>query len=124
MAEVSIGAGRGTVELSAGILHLKWSPGQAINEEDARAAVTAAQQLSGNHRYPMLVTMAAPVWLSCKARKVLALPGQATRIAILGSSPVDRVIAKFFLTGNTMPCPARFFTSTEKALTWLNALTD
>ncbi|CAN7332672.1 DUF7793 family protein [Arthrobacter sp. LjRoot14] len=74
MAEVSMGAGIGTVELSAGILHLKWSPGQAINEEDARAAVTAAQQLSGNRRYPMLVMMAAPVWLSCKARKVLALP--------------------------------------------------
>ncbi|WP_436065122.1 hypothetical protein [Arthrobacter sp. LjRoot14] len=34
------------------------------------------------------------------------------------------MIAKFFLTGNVMPCPARFFTSTEKALTWLNALTD
>jgi hypothetical protein len=118
-SKVLIGETKGTIELTAGVLHLRWAPGQAINEEGALAAVAAAKKLCGSRRYPMLVTLAAPVWLSCRARKVLTLPGPATRIALLGSSPVDAVMAKFFLAGNAMPCPARYFTSADKAMAWL-----
>lgn len=118
-SEVLIGETKGTIGLAAGILHLRWAPGQSINEEDALAAMTAARKICGSQRYPLLVTLAAPVWLSCRARKVLTRPGPATRIALLGSSPVDAVMAKFFLAGNSLPCPARYFTSADKATAWL-----
>ncbi|CAN7314873.1 hypothetical protein ASF98_06965 [Arthrobacter sp. Leaf337] len=119
MATVPIGATEATLELTGGILHLRWAQGQFIDEEEARAAVAAAEKMCGTRRYPMLVTLAAPVWLSCKARRILTLPGPADRIAIVGSSPVDAVMARFFLTGKALACPARFFTSAGKAVAWL-----
>jgi hypothetical protein len=45
--------------------------------------------------------------------------GGASRIALLGSSPVDRIIANFTIERQTLPCPTRFFTSRDEALGWL-----
>ena len=67
----------------------------------------------------MLVDMAntkisqpgSPGWFS--------IPCAANRIALLGSSPVDRVIANFFLGVHIPPCPTRFFTSRTESLSWL-----
>ncbi|WP_427174702.1 hypothetical protein [Arthrobacter sp. 92] len=44
-----------------------------------------------------------------------------TRVALLGASPVDRVIVNFFVGERTPPRPTRFFTSREDALAWLRS---
>lgn len=116
-----IDGAKATVELRDGILYLRWVRGAVIDENDALAAMAAVSRLCRGRGLPMLVDMAATAWLSCKARRVFARPCPVTRIALLGSSPVDRVIVNFFLGRGAPPCPTRFFTSRDEAMGWLTA---
>ncbi|CAN7156883.1 DUF7793 family protein [Arthrobacter sp. LjRoot14] len=102
-----------------GLLRLTWPRAAVITARDAERAMLRVNQLCGNDRHPMLVDMATTADVSRGARAVFGRPCQASRIALLGSSPVDRVLANFFLGINSVPCPTKFFTSERDALTWL-----
>ena len=104
-----------------GLLRLTWARGASITEADAEAAMAKVNALSGTRRPPMLVDMATTSDVSRGARAVFGRPCQASRIALLGTSPVDRVLANFFLGIHKVPCPTKFFTSESDALAWLNA---
>lgn len=104
---------------SEGLLRLTWARGASITEADAEAAMDQVNVLSGENRHPMLVDMATTSDVSRGARAVFGRPCQASRIALLGASPVDRVLANFFLGLNRLPCPTRFFTSEADAISWL-----
>lgn len=69
--------------------------------------------------HPMLVDMAATETVSREARAVWSIPCAASQIALLGSSPVDRVIANFFLGINAPHAPTKFFTYKSEAMSWL-----
>ncbi|WP_462200383.1 DUF7793 family protein [Arthrobacter sp. B2a2-09] len=113
--------GKAGVDLSVdGLLHLRWLPGVDIQVEDARAAMAKVNELCQQEQHPMLVDMAAVASVSREARGVWSIPCGASRIALLGTSPVDRVLANFFLGVHVPPCPTRFFTSRSDALAWLN----
>jgi hypothetical protein len=113
---------KATVDLTVdGYLHLRWRPGVAIEVEDARAAMAKVNELCQQEQHPMLVDMATVASVSREARGVWSIPCGASRIALLGTSPVDRVLANFFLGVHVPPCPTRFFTSRRDALDWLNA---
>lgn len=105
----------------AGVLRLTWPRGATISESDAEAAMRQVNLLCGEDNHPMLVDMATTAEVSRGARAVWARPCQASRIALLGASPVDRVIANFFLGIYKAPCPTKFFTSEREALEWLGA---
>lgn len=102
-----------------GLLRLTWVRGAVISEADAGAAMERVNALCGESRHPMLVDMATTADVSRGARAVFGRPCQASRIALLGSSPVDRVIANFFLGISNVPCPTKFFTVEREALAWL-----
>jgi hypothetical protein len=102
-----------------GLLRLTWPQDASISEGDAEAAMRQVNLVCGEERHPMLVDMATTAAVSRGARAVFGRPCQASRIALLGSSPVDRVIANFFLGINKVPCPTKFFTSEPEALEWL-----
>lgn len=108
MNHTMIGGPTGAVELHDGILYLRWASGAVIEEQDVRAAMAALHSVGQGRVYPVLAEMTTTAWLSCRARKVLSGPCQATRIALLGSSPVDRIIASFFLSRYSQPYTARF----------------
>lgn len=101
------------------VVQLKWPPGVSISEADAEAAMSGVNELCGAGRHPMLVDMASTVQVSRGARAVFGRPCQASRIALLGASPVDKVLANFILGINKLPCPTRYFTSREDAMAWL-----
>jgi hypothetical protein len=115
--------GRNTLfnlELDAeGLLRLTWARDASITEADAEAAMAQVNALCGGSRHPMLVDMATTAEVSRGARAVFGRPCQASRIALLGASPVDRVIANFILGINKLPCPTRFFTNKAEAESWL-----
>ncbi|UVJ41709.1 STAS/SEC14 domain-containing protein [Arthrobacter sp. CJ23] len=114
--------GKFSVDLSVdGLLHLRWLPGVHIQVEDARAAMAKVNELCQQEQHPMLVDMAAVASVSREARAVWSIPCGASRIALLGQSPVDRVLANFFLGVHVPPCPTRFFTSRSEAMDWLDA---
>jgi hypothetical protein len=102
-----------------GLLRLTWARGASITEADAEAAMAQVNALCGDSRHPMLVDMATTADVSRGARSVFGRPCQASRIALLGASPVDRVIANFILGINRLPCPTRFFTDKAEAVSWL-----
>lgn len=115
-----IEGGKATLELLPnGILHLEWDKHCTITAEDAEAAMRAVNALTEGHGHPMLVDMEMTKTVTRDARLVFAIPCAASRIALLGSSPVDRMIANFFLGVNSPPCPTRFFTSRQLAMAWL-----
>jgi hypothetical protein len=110
---------KGHLTLEGGVLHLRWPRGAAISEADAENAMSRVNELCGESRHPMLVDMATTEKVSRGARAVFGRPCQASRIALLGASPVDKVMANFILGINKLPCPTRFFTSREEAMAWL-----
>jgi hypothetical protein len=117
-----VDGGKGTVDLrSDGIIHLIWEPKVRIELQDAEAAMAAVNWIAGDSTYPMLVDMATTEDVTRAARSVFSIPCAANRIALLGASPVDRIIANFFLGVHIPPCPTRFFTSRTESMTWLQA---
>ncbi|GLU61554.1 STAS/SEC14 domain-containing protein [Paenarthrobacter ureafaciens] len=118
---IHVDGGKGVVQLEPdGIIHLIWNPRVRIEVEDAQAAMAAVNTLASGSEYPMLVDMATTEAVSREARSVFSIPCAASRIALLGTSPVDRVLANFFLNVHIPPCPTRFFTSREVAIAWLH----
>jgi hypothetical protein len=109
---------KGTLERVDGILRLSWRKGQTIDVEDAKCAVAAINALGQGTSLPMLVLLEG-VNFTRESRKVSPSQGSISRIALLGSSPVDYVIALFVLRVSPLPCPVSYFTSSRKAMTWL-----
>jgi hypothetical protein len=101
------------------ILHLVWNHGVRIDAGNAKAAMEAVNEIADGKTYPLLVDMASTNDLSHHAREAFANPCAASRIALLGTGPVDRVIVAYQLRTGQVPCPTRFFTSRAEALGWL-----
>ncbi|MHA7282450.1 DUF7793 family protein [Arthrobacter sp. TMS2-4] len=115
-----IDGGKAGLELLPnGILHLEWDQDSTITAADAESAMRAVDSLSEAAGHPMLVDMETTRTVTREARAIFAIPCAASRIALLGSSPVDRMLANFFLGVNSPPCPTRFFTSRHLAVAWL-----
>ena len=120
MERIVINGGKCTVALQAnGVVHVIWAPNARIEAVDARAARAAVNEVCDGTEHPILVDMAATETVTREARAVLSLPSVASRLALLGSSPVDRVVANFFIGMHVPPCPTRFFTSRNEAISWL-----
>ncbi|BCW11855.1 STAS/SEC14 domain-containing protein [Paenarthrobacter sp. YJN-D] len=107
------------LRLEKGVLHLVWNHGVRIEAGNARAAVDAVNRLANGRKLPLLVDMAATGFLSRRAREVFEEPCAASRIALLGESPVDRTVVQYQLHTSKVPCPTMFFTSRLEALGWL-----
>lgn len=120
MEPIVVEGGKGTVTLGADdVIHLVWKQNAKIEAADAQAAMAAVNRIGNGSEYPMLVDMATTESVSREARSVFSIPCAASRIALLGTSPVDRLLANFFLSVHIPPCPTRFFTSRPEAMTWL-----
>ena len=102
-----------------GFIRLLWPVGAKITGPSAQGAFDEVNRISADTRRPMLVDMATTKSVAREARAVFGRPSAASRIALLGKSPVDRVIANFTLGVSEVPCPTRFFTDREKAMAFL-----
>lgn len=109
---------KGTLELANGVLRLRWKPGMTVGLDDAQGARAAVDALGQGTSLPMLIHVHG-VRFSAEARRVFPSPSSVSRIALLGSSPVDQVIALFLLRICPLPCPVMYFTAEKKAAAWL-----
>jgi hypothetical protein len=107
-----------------GLVMLVWPPGAQITGAYAQRAFDDVNALCGGVRRPMLVDMATTKSVARGARAVFGQPCAASRIALLGRSPVDRIIANFTLGVSEVPCPTRFFTDRARALSYLREGTE
>jgi hypothetical protein len=116
----TVDGGKGTIELGADrVIHLVWKPRTVIEANDAHAAMARVNEIAAGSEYPMLVDMASTEAVTRQATSFFSFPCAASRIALLGSGPVDRVVANFTLGVHSPPCPTRFFTSRDEAMKWL-----
>ncbi|WP_416405528.1 STAS/SEC14 domain-containing protein [Arthrobacter sp. LFS091] len=118
MGAVTVDGGKGTVELAEGVLHLIWKPGTVLEAEDVRAAIATVNEIAEGVEYPMLIDITNTQSVTRQAKAMFSTKCAASRIALLGSNPVSRVIANFAMARRTRPCPTRFFASREEAMTW------
>ena len=120
MNPITVDGGKGTVELDAkGVLHLVWLPGTILEAADVHAAMAQVNEIADGAEYPMLIDISNTQAVTRQAKSVFSIKCAASRIALLGSSPVNRVIANFALARRTLPCPTRFFASRDDAMNWL-----
>lgn len=103
-----------------GIVRLVWERGIAVTASLARAAMGAADELCRPTPRPMLVSMTM-VSVDRPARAVFGEPSLTTRIALVGTSAVDRLIAGFVTRISKPAVPTKFFAEETAALTWLKA---
>lgn len=102
-----------------GVVRLSWAHGLRITEQLARDAIGLVDDINADHGRPLLVDMTGTATLTREARMMFTGKCSATRIALLGRSPVDRVIANFAVSVSSPPVPTRYFTSENDALKWL-----
>ncbi len=110
--------------LEGGIIEVALPPNREIEGAEARQAGAAVRKLADGKRTAVLLVISGVVGVSAEARQVYAGSIAAAAFALVGESPVDRVIAHYLLRSRTETIPAEFFTSRAAALEWLGQYTS
>lgn len=114
-----ISSGKALLEiLENGVVSLTWQRRVRLELTDIEEAMAKINDLCSGRQHPLLVEMSETETVSSGARAAFSKDCAASRIALLGSTPVDQVIADF-RSPDSYPCPTRFFTDRTKAMHWL-----
>ncbi|WP_246657858.1 STAS/SEC14 domain-containing protein [Arthrobacter yangruifuii] len=108
------------IQAEQGHLVLLLPPGGIINGSMAAGFADTIERLAVDGSLPMLLTLTGVESISRSARDVFGAVRCLAAVAVVGVSPVDRVIANFLLGGEVQPCPTRYFTGEDDALKWLS----
>lgn len=109
-----------TVDLSEdGIVEVTLPPNTVVRSPETRAAAAAIRAFADGRRLPVLLTVTGVLSVTNDARLAYTNTSFVSACALLGESPVDRVIAHYLLRAKSEAVPARFFTSEAEARHWL-----
>lgn len=109
----------GVRALESGIVQVTLPPNEEIAGAEARVAGAAVRAIANGRRVPVMLVITGVVGVSVEARQVYVSSIAASAFALVGESPVDRVIAHYLLRSRTETTPAQFFTSEAEAVEWL-----
>ena len=125
-AEVTTPAGVpiGVRMRDGGIIEVALPANEEIAGPEARVAGAAVRALAKGRRVPVLLVITGVVGISAEARHVYSTSIAASAFALVGESPVDRVIAHYLLRSRTETIPAQFFLSEAEAVDWLGHYTS
>lgn len=80
--------------------------GNRLGAEDVSTAEADISEIAGIYECPMLLNMDSTRAVTREAKSVFTIPCTVYRIALLGSSAVDRVIANYAIERqSSLPCP-------------------
>ncbi|MFH5880138.1 STAS/SEC14 domain-containing protein [Arthrobacter sp. NA-172] len=102
-----------------GIVDVILPPNAVVRSPEARAAAAAVRAIADGHKLPVLMTVTGVLSVTDDARLAYTNSVVVSACALLGESPVDRVIAHFLLRAKPGAVPGRFFTSEAEARDWL-----
>ncbi|WP_078106250.1 hypothetical protein [Arthrobacter sp. SRS-W-1-2016] len=118
--DVTAPADQITVDLAAdGIVEVTLPPNSVVRSPEARAAAAAVRMFADGRRLPLLLTVTGVLSVTDDARLTYTNSVAVSACALLGESPVDRVIAHFLLRAKPGSLPGQFFTSEAEARDWL-----
>lgn len=111
-----------SVTLENGIIIAIYKPDLKIDIEIAKATVNARKVVSNGKVMPGLadirnlksVTDEARDWLGTKEPNELL-----SACAVLTNTPIQNLLANFYLRFSNPPIPTKLFTNKEKAIRWL-----
>ncbi|PVE15649.1 MULTISPECIES: STAS/SEC14 domain-containing protein [unclassified Arthrobacter] len=103
------------------VIRLVMPKGVDITGEIAETHAARARSIANGSLRPVLLEISGVGSISRDARAVFTSSRTSSAIAVLGASPVDRVMANFLLGGDPPPCPTRFFTTESEAMAWLGS---
>lgn len=102
------------------VVRLTWTPGVQITQDATEQSVRAVDELRDGGHGPLYVDMTGTSTITRDARQVYKRPmASVTRLALVGRSAVDRVVANFALGVSGTAMPTRYFTSESAATEWL-----
>src|SRR5262249_9679796 len=102
-----------------GIVWLRWPCGIHITAAAARRAMDELDVFNSGHKCPVIVEMVGIAGLDRDARQVFTGDCAASRMALLGGSPMERVIANFAIAVSRHAVPMRYFATEAAAVEWL-----
>jgi hypothetical protein len=102
-----------------GVVWIRWPDGIRITADMAQEGMDRLGVFNHGRKRPVIVEMVGVAGLTRDARLVFTHDCAASRMVLLGRSPVERVIANFALAVSRHVVPMRFFTSEEAAREWL-----
>jgi hypothetical protein len=105
--------------IDGGIIEVLLPANQEIQGPESRIAGEAVRSLAAGRRMPVILVLTGVLGLSVEARQVYTGSIAAAAFALVGESPVDRVIAHYLLRSRGESIPAQFFTSELAAIEWL-----
>lgn len=118
--DVAAPADQITVDLAAdGIVEVTLPPNSVVRSPEARAAAAAVRMFADGRRLPLLLRVTGVLSVTDDARLTYTNSVAVSACALLGESPVDRVIAHFLLRAKPGSLPGQFFTSEAEARDWL-----
>jgi hypothetical protein len=110
----------GPQTLSAeGITVITLPAGEHISRCLAESKAEQARTLAEGVPRPLLIDIRGVKSIDRNARDILGAAHVSVAVAVLGSSPVDRVLGNFLMGGKDAKSPVAFFASRREALAWL-----
>lgn len=109
--------------LAPGLIEVQLPANGEVGRPEALMAAAAVQDLAEGKRSAVMIVVSGVVGVSVEARSVYAESITARAVALVGESPVDRVIAHYLLRSRSESIPAEFFLSRHAALEWLRQYT-
>lgn len=96
--------------------------GADLNETAAAQLYRRLGELAGDRRVAVVLELSGVKSVNRAARAAYAAIPSVSAWAILGETPVDRLLGHFLLGGEFSSVPARYFTAENDALDWLSRL--
>lgn len=104
--------------LGPALIRLTWLPGSEIQEADARDVLEQSLILVERAPYAILVDVRQIAHISVRAREAYGSEKMVLAAAMLGETPVDRVLAA---SVQQSVHKVQFFTEESEALAWLSS---
>jgi hypothetical protein len=98
--------------------------GVDLNDSAAAHLYSRVGELAGDRRVAVVLELTGVRSVTRAARAAFAAMPSVSAWAILGESPVDRLLGHFLLGGEFGSVPARYFDDENDALHWLSHLDD
>ncbi|MDQ0620239.1 DUF7793 family protein [Arthrobacter globiformis] len=98
--------------------------GADLNETAASQLYSRLGELAGDRRVAVVLDVTGVKSINRAVRAAYAAIPSVSAWAILGESPVDRLLGHFLLGGEFSSVPARYFSAETDALDWLSRLDD